>query len=80
MFSIKCSISLICPFGPTCLVLSNSSLSKLEDNCSTELKNLKKWCSVNKLNINPEKSAVVLIPLKFNLQTGKFDVTYNNPI
>ena len=62
----------------TCLVLSNSSLSKLEDNCNRELSNLKKWCSANKLKINPEKSAVVLVPPKFNLQTRKFDLTYNN--
>ena len=59
----------------TCLVFSNSSLSKLEDNCNKELDNLKKWCNANKLKINPEKSAVVLVPPKFNLQTGKFDVT-----
>ena len=62
----------------TCLVLSISSLSKLEDNCNRELNNLKKWCNANKLKINPEKSAVVLVPSKFNLQTRKFDVTYNN--
>ena len=62
----------------TCLVLSNSSLSKLEDNCNKKLNNLKKWCNANKLKINTEKSAVVLVPPKFNLQTGKFEVTYNN--
>ena len=62
----------------TCPVLSNSSLSKFEDNCNKELNNLRKWCNANKLKINSEKSAVVLVPPKFNLQTGKFDVTYNN--
>ena len=62
----------------TCLVLSNFSLSKLEDSCNRELNNLKKWCNANKLKINPENFAVVLVPPKFNLQTGKFDITYNN--
>ena len=57
-----------------CLVLSNSSLSTLKDICNRELNNLKKWCNANKLKINSEKSAVVLVPPKFNLQTGKFDV------
>ena len=28
--------------------------------------------------MNPEKSVVVLVPPKLNVQTGKFDVTYNN--
>ena len=41
----------------TCLVLSNSSLSKLEDNCNKELNSLKKWYNASKLKINPEKSA-----------------------
>ena len=62
----------------TCLVLSNSSLSILEDNCNRKLDNLKKWCNANRLKINPEKSAVVFVSPKLNLQTGKFDVTYNN--
>ena len=62
----------------TCPVLSNFSLSKLEDNCNRELNNLTKWCNANKLKINLEKSAVVLVPPKFNLQTSKFDVMYNN--
>ena len=51
----------------TCLVFSNSSLLKLEDNCNRELNNLKKWCNANKLKINPEKSAVVLVPPKLNV-------------
>ena len=62
----------------TCLVLSNFSLSKLEDNCNRELKNFKTCCNANKLKTNPEKSAVVLVRPKLNLQTGNFNVTYNN--
>ena len=62
----------------TYLVLSNSSLSKLEDNCNMKLNNFKKWCNAKKSKINHEKSAVVLFSPKLNLQTGKLDVTYNN--
>ena len=62
----------------TCLVLNNFSLSKFEDNCYRKLNNLKKWYNANKLKINPEKSVVVLVPPKLNLQAGKSDVTFNN--
>ena len=73
---------LLCPnlislLDDTCLVLSNFSLSKPEDNCNRKLRNLKKWCYTIKLKINSERSAV-LVPPKINFQTDKFDVTYNN--
>ena len=64
----------------TCVVSSHFFLSKLEDNCNRELNNPKKWCSANKLKINPENSAAVLVPPKLNLHTGKFDVKYNNTL
>ena len=50
----------------TCLILRNSSLSDLELNCNTELQNLNKWCIASKLQTNPQKSAAIIIPPKFN--------------
>ena len=46
----------------TCIMLSDSSLPNLETKCNTELNQLKNWCNTNKLQINPKKSNVLLIP------------------
>ena len=46
----------------TCIILSDSSLPNLETKCNTELNQLKNWCNTNKLQINPKKSNVLLIP------------------
>ena len=44
----------------TCLVLSDKSISLLEQSCNSELHRLKKWCVANKLQINPNKSVYLL--------------------
>ena len=64
----------------TCLVLNNSSLSILELNCNIELKNLKNWCDANKLQINPQKSAVIVIPPKLNSPSVNIQLMYNNSL
>ena len=64
----------------TCLVFNNSSLSILELNCNIELKNLKNWCDANKLQINPQKSAVIVIPPKLNSPSVNIQLMYNNSL
>ena len=59
----------------TCLILNNPSASALETACNLELYNLYKWCNANKLQINPQKSAVLTIPSKLN--TPKLNLNIN---
>ena len=51
------------------------SASALETACNLELHNLYKWCNANKLQINPQKSAVLTIPSKLN--SPKLDLNIN---
>ena len=46
----------------TCLVLSNLSIPSLTLICNYKLHNLKSWCDVNYLQVNPSKSASLIIP------------------
>ena len=50
----------------TCLILNNPSASALETAGNLELHDLYKWYNANKLQINPQKSAVLTIPSKLN--------------
>ena len=61
-------ISKSCQFADdTCLILNNPSAFALESASNLELHNLYKWCNANKLQINPQKSAVLTIPSKLTL-------------
>ena len=51
----------------TCLALDNSTLNALEVNCNCELRRLRNWCTANELQINPEKSTIIIFPPKLNL-------------
>ena len=62
----------------TCLVLSNPSLTALETNCNLELKKLQNWCNANKLQINPKKSAFILIPPKLNNLNPEIKLSYGD--
>ena len=62
----------------TCLFLSDSSLLNLELNCNTELQNLNNWCLANKLQINPQKSAVIIVPPRLNAPIPHINLSYNN--
>ena len=62
----------------TCLVVSNSSFSSLEQRCNAELENLKNWCNANKLQINPKKSISIYVPPKLNINEEKLKILYNN--
>ena len=61
----------------TCLILNNPSDSALETACNLELHNLYKWCNANKLQINPQKSAVLIIPFKLNSPKLNLNINYN---
>ena len=62
----------------TCLIISDPSLENLEFQCNSELRKLHNWCNCNKLQINPQKSAVILIPPKVNDNNCDFKLLYND--
>ena len=61
----------------TCLALNNSSLNALEVNCKCELRGLHYWCNANELQINPEKSTIIIFPPKLNLPRSEVNFIYN---
>ena len=62
----------------TCFVLSNSSPSLLETDCNLEIQNLKIWCNANKLQINPQKSVVLNVPLQLISPRLNLNIYYND--
>ena len=46
----------------TCLLVSSPSLTGLKNECNKEINKLQTWISANELQINPEKSAIIVIP------------------
>ena len=48
----------------SCLLVRSPSLTVLENECNKEINKLKIWFSANELQINPEKSAIIVIPSK----------------
>ena len=64
----------------TCLIIENSSQSNLELYCNLVLKNLKNWCTANRLEINPQKSAVIVIPPKLNCPSATINLSYNSAL
>ena len=61
----------------TCLALNNSSLNALEVNSTSELRRLRNWCNANELQINPEKSTIIIFPPKLNLPRPEVNFIYN---
>ena len=61
----------------TCLALNNSSLNALEVKCNCELRRLHNWCNANELQINPEKSTIIIFPPKLNLSRPEVNFIYN---
>ena len=59
------------------MILNNPSASALETACNLELHNLYTWCNANKLQINPQKSAVLTIPSKLNSPKLDLNINYN---
>ena len=62
----------------TCIVVSNSSKSLLEQTCNSEMQHLKKWCDANELQINPNKSVIICIPPKLHESFVHLKVNYND--
>ena len=49
----------------------------LKVNCNCELRRLRKWCNANELQINPEKSTIIIFPPKLNLPRPEVNFIYN---
>ena len=62
----------------TCLIIENSSLSNLELQCNLGLKNLRNWRTANRLKINAQKSAVIVIPPKLNCPSATINLSYDS--
>ena len=61
----------------TCLAPNHSSLNALEVNCNCELGRLHNWCNANELQINPEKSTIIIFPPKLNFPRPEVNFIYN---
>ena len=61
-------------------MVSEKSISLLEQSCNSELHRLKKWCVANKLQINPDKSVLIYIPFKLNDSLPKLNIAYNDAL
>ena len=61
-----------------CFVLSNSSPSLLETDRNLEMQNLKIWCNANKLQINPQKSFALTVPLKLTSPSLDLNIYCND--
>ena len=66
--SVSCDLCLFA--DDTCLLVSSPSLTVLENECNKEI-------SANKLQMNPEKSAIMVIPSKLTAQTTNLSI-FNN--
>jgi len=62
----------------TYLIVNSTSLSTLEQECNIELKKLQTWCNANKLEINPKKSASLLILSRINAPKVNLDIMHND--
>ena len=64
-----------------CLFLSSLTLSDLEQKCNIELLNLCIWCDANRLQINPDKSAaIIIIPPTLNNPMLSLNLPYDNKL
>ena len=64
----------------TCLFLSSPTLLDFEQKCNIKLLNLRIWCDANRMLINPDKSAAVIIPLKLNNPMPFLNLFYDNKL
>ena len=60
----------------TWLLNCDPSLFKLQEKVNHDLNNVEKWCKVNKVTINPEKSIPVIIPLNLHRSHSTAEVTF----
>ena len=73
--SVSCNPRLFA--DDTCLLVSSPSLTILENECNKEMNKLLIWFRANELQINPEKSAIIVIPSKLNAQTANLSIFYD---
>ena len=64
----------------TCFFSCSPTLSDLEQECNAELLNLRIWCDANRLQINPDKSAAIIIPPKLNNPMPSLNLLYDNKL
>ena len=55
-------------------------MSNLELHSKLEIKNLKNWCTANRLQINPQKSAATVIPPKLNCPSATINLSYGSAL
>ena len=60
--SVSCNLHVFA--DDTCLLMSSPSLTGLKNECNKEMNKLQTWISAYELQINPEKSAIIVIPSK----------------
>ena len=73
--AVSCSPRLFA--DDTCLLVSSPSPTVLENECNKEMHKLQTWISANELQINPEKSAIIVISSKLTAQTTNLSIFYN---
>ena len=60
-----------------CFLVSSLSLTVLENDSNKKINKLQNWFSTNKLQINPEKFAIIVIPSKLTAQTTNLSIFHN---
>ena len=61
----------------TCLALNDSSLNALEVNYNCKLRRLHNWCNANELQINPEKSTIIIFSPKLIFPRPEVNFIHN---
>lgn len=74
--SVKCIPRLFA--DDTCLAISSPNLTTLTLDINIDLENISKWFKVNKLTVNPSKSAALIIPPKLNKFVPNINITLDN--
>ena len=73
--SVSCNPRLFA--DDACLLVSSPSLTVLENGCNKEMNKLQTCISANELQMNSEKSAIIVIPSKLTAQTTNLSIFYN---
>ena len=64
----------------TCLILSHSSVAKLEKNINQDLANVSRWAITNQLTINPTKSHLLIVSPYLNKSSRNAFITLDSSI
>ena len=64
----------------TCLILSHSSVAKLEKNINQDLANVSRWAITNQLTINPTKSHSLIVSPYLNKSSPNAFITLDSSI